>query len=113
MNIDAANCAVVVRGWDKREVKYSVSRVNSGRSVPIPVFIKTQKGKPLKITVETEPRGAKFGKDSQIRLEVFVPKKSNLEIHTHRELRLEGVSGDINLKSEDGAVNLRDVGVKT
>ena len=43
-----------------------------------------------------------------MRLEVFVPKKSNLKITTEGEIRLEGVSGKIDLKGGDEAINIRD-----
>ena len=38
-----------------------------------------------------------------------MPKKSNLRIHTDREIRLENVSGDIDLQGADESINVRDV----
>jgi hypothetical protein len=37
-----------------------------------------------------------------------VPKKSNLKIVTNDEVRLEGVSGDIDLQGGDQSINIRD-----
>ncbi len=108
IDIDAQSCSVIVRGWEKDEIKYSVTRVRHG-AVKSPVFVKREDDGHLKISVETPSDGMGFGKEDPIRLEVFVPKKSNLEIQTQRGLRVEGVSGDIKLKSENGPVDIRDV----
>lgn len=51
-----------------------------------------------------------FGDRNRVRIEVFVPKKSNLKIVTDGEIRLDGVSGDIKLEGEDEAINVRDGG---
>ncbi|MBC7898786.1 MAG: DUF4097 family beta strand repeat protein [Saprospiraceae bacterium] len=50
-----------------------------------------------------------FGDRERVRIEVFVPKKSNLTIMTDGEIRLEGVSGEIELEGGNGAINIRDV----
>ncbi|MCB1024632.1 MAG: hypothetical protein KDB79_09590 [Acidobacteria bacterium] len=108
VNIDAQDCTVVVRGWDKDEVKYSVTRVQRNRA-NAPVIVNAENGKEVLIKVETSLPEIRSSRADQVRLEVFVPKKSNLEIHTRRELRVEGISGQIKLTSENGAVNVRDV----
>ncbi|MEZ5346660.1 MAG: hypothetical protein R2681_14000 [Pyrinomonadaceae bacterium] len=108
VNIDAEDCAVDVRGWDRDEVKYSVTRVQRSRGNPS-VLINAENGKEVTIKVESESPEMRYSRGDQIRLEVFVPKKSNLEIQTRRELRVEGISGQIKLTTENGAVNVRDV----
>ena len=108
--IKAKDCAVVVKGWDKKKIKHSVYRVRRNRSVPI--YVTSENNKVVKITVKATSPTRRFVKSDQVRLEVYVPKKSNLEIHTRRELRLEEVLGNIKLKTESGAVNVRDVGGK-
>jgi hypothetical protein len=45
----------------------------------------------------------------RVRIEVYVPRKSNLKILTDGEIRLDGVSGDIELTGEDESINVRDV----
>lgn len=50
-----------------------------------------------------------FGGENDVRIEVFVPKKSNLKIITDGEIRLDGVSGDIEVSGENEAINIRDV----
>ena len=111
VSVDAKNCAVSVRGWDKSEVQYSITRISKRR---------TQK--PLEFTAEHSDSEVKiringgnlsnddyFGGAERLRVEVFVPKKSNLWIRTDREIRLENVSGEIDLKGADESINVRDV----
>ncbi len=108
INIDAENCSVIVRGWEKDEVRYSVTRVQRNKGNP-EVLVKAEAGKNVTIKVESEIPEMRFSRGDQVRLEVYVPKKSNLEIRTRRELRVEGISGQIKLTTENGAVNVRDV----
>lgn len=111
VTVDARNCTVVVRGWDKPEVKYSVTRYS--RSV---------NNSPIQYTAETDEREVTIkvnegnnqmgfpGDANRVRVEVFVPKKSNLRILTNREIRVEGVSGELDLQGGDEAVNVREAG---
>jgi DUF4097 and DUF4098 domain-containing protein YvlB len=110
--VDAKGCSVKVRGWDRQEVQYVLTK-SSTRS----------DGSPLEITQEVtesnvllripnnESRGPKFRLDdsSDVRIEIFVPRKSNLNITTDGEIRLDGVTGEIELNGEDEAINIRDV----
>ena len=107
VGIEALNCAVIVRGWSKDKVKYTVSRVKRSPSHrPVLIQTETKDGIRIKVRAANSPGG--LMKSDDIRLEVYVPKKSNLEIHTHRELRVEGVSGQIKLDTDDSSVNVRD-----
>lgn len=113
ITIDANNCSVFVRGWDKSEVKYSLRQISRPNLSPAQKMaeVKTEKtDSNVKITVLN---GASETNDSlntsdTVRVEVFVPKKSNLRILTNREIRLENVSGDIKLAGGAGAINVRD-----
>ncbi len=108
VKIEALNCAITVKGWEQNKVKYSLSRVKRGMAQS-PVQVETANGESIQIKVKTSSGLQTDDADEGVRLEVFVPKKSNLEIHTHRELRVEGISGDIDLDSDDSSVNLRDL----
>jgi DUF4097 and DUF4098 domain-containing protein YvlB len=56
-----------------------------------------------------EQKGIYYDDDlTRIQVEVYVPKKSNLRIVTNREIRLEGVSGEIDLSGSVEAINVRD-----
>ena len=50
-----------------------------------------------------------FNDSNRVRIEVFVPKQSNLRIRTDREIRLENVSGEIDLTGGNESINVRDV----
>ena len=113
VSIEARDCGVKVRGWDKPEVKYVLTEL-AGRQSRTPVSITedvTDSNVNLKVVNNTRASGRdNFNSDAdRVRLEVFVPKRSNLKITTNGEIRLEGVSGDIELNGVDEAINVRDV----
>jgi hypothetical protein len=49
-----------------------------------------------------------FNDGSRVRIEVFVPRKSNLKINATGEIRIDGVSGNIELTGGDETINVRD-----
>lgn len=110
VTIDAQNCSVFVRGWDKPEVKYSVRQVSRFSAVQNQLDVKAEKtDSEVKIKVfDNSENGDLFNMGEGVRVEVFVPKKSNLRILSNREIRLEGVSGDVKLMGGSGAINVRD-----
>ena len=110
--INAKNCDVKVRGWDKAEVKYVLTEFAGNRSrTPASVTEnQTSSGVDLTVTNNEDPKQTNFHYDSgNVRIEVFVPKKSDLKIVSDGEIRLEGVSGEIDLDGDDEAINIRDV----
>ncbi len=102
IEINAKNCDVIVKGWSKPQIKYSLSHVKRGRSTK-PIELRS--GNQEKVFIEVI---AGVNSRDRGRLEVFVPKKSHLEIHTGREIRLEGVSGEFKLFGANGTINVRD-----
>ena len=57
-----------------------------------------------------ETRDGDFSDDSRrVLIEIFVPRKSDLKIKTNGEVRLDGVSGDIDVSGSDESINVRDV----
>ena len=114
VNIEAKGCAVSVRGWDKSEVRYVVTEVAGRRGQPATV---TEDTKDSVVTLRVVnnvntsgfPRPAFQLDPERVRIEVYVPRKSNLKIITDGEIRLDGVSGDIELKGENESINVRDV----
>lgn len=113
VNIEARGCSVKVRGWDKPEVQYVITEI-SGRRDRSPVTVTdNQKDSVININVENPneqlPGGSFFNEKGSVRIEVFVPRKSNLTITTDGEIRLDGVKGDVELNGEDEAINVRDV----
>ncbi len=135
VTIEAKNCSVSVRGWDKDEVKYRITKLVRGEIQPnidfqithddANVMIKAVQLKKSGPNARTDPPATKnISKDGKIlvysdgevvtfpnnavRIEVFVPKKSNLRILTDREIRIEGITGEIKLDGEDNSINVRD-----
>jgi DUF4097 and DUF4098 domain-containing protein YvlB len=116
VTIDAKGCGVKVTGWDKQEVRYVVTKVASSRA-PSPIVLtdmQDNSGVTLKVVNKDADAQAGFFSDDIIgvRVEVFVPKKSDMKIITNGEIRLEGVTGDIDLTGANEAINVRDSGGK-
>ncbi|MDQ3373824.1 MAG: DUF4097 family beta strand repeat-containing protein [Acidobacteriota bacterium] len=116
VTIEAGNFTVFVRGWDKPEVQYAVTRISKVQNGQMPLDLNaTQAGSDVNIKVSNSTDAA--NKDflyemNRARIEVFVPRKSNLKIVTSGEIRLEGVSGEIDLQGADETVDVRDAGGK-
>ena len=111
ITVDAKGCAVTVRGWDKSEVMYSVKKFSRNRN-QTPIELRADHTDTMvNITVSNENREARNGNffdDNNVSVEVYVPKKSNLRITANGEIRLEGVSGEIELNGVDESINVRD-----
>jgi DUF4097 and DUF4098 domain-containing protein YvlB len=102
VKVESRGCAIKITGWDRSEVKYSVTQLTTSRDRS-PIDINEShddSGVTLNIKADSE--------NDRTRIEIFVPKRSNLTIKTDGEIRLDGVSGEINLTGQDGAINVRD-----
>lgn len=102
VNITTSGCSVRIVGTDESVVRYSVTKIRSaGDSSPIDV---TDKAGPrsVEINVSSNPE-----EKWRTRLEVFVPRKTDLKVTTDGELRIDGVSGKLELKGEDESIILR------
>ena len=110
--IDAKSCDVSVRGWDKPEVQYAITRISKARNQKPISYNADRSDSEVKITVSSSKdlqNREIYNESERVRVEVFVPKKSNLRILSNREIRLENVSGEIDLTGGDEAVNVRNV----
>jgi DUF4097 and DUF4098 domain-containing protein YvlB len=111
VTIDARDCAVRVRGWDKQEVQYSVSELRSLQGATPLTLNENHSDSSLTIKITANGRtaaGPIFNNSSFTRIDVFVPRKSNLKIISDKEIRLDGVSGDLEITGADEPVNIRD-----
>ena len=115
VTVDAKNYDVTVRGWDKSEVSYSIVRISRNNlKKPLDTnsstSIKAEDSEvSIKILTETTSLSSiDFDDATKMRIEVFVPKKSNLKVITNREIRVEGVSGTLDLRGADESINVRD-----
>lgn len=111
--VDAEPCSVKVTGWDKNEVAYRVVQYNQPRrSMPLEVT-ETHTDSTVNLSVKDtdnyNPGRRFYGDGSETRIEVYVPRKSNLKVTTNGEFRVEGVTGDIVLKGSNESINVRDV----
>jgi hypothetical protein len=105
-------CSYTLRVWDKSEVQYFVTEVAGRRSQPATVTDSQDSSSVTIKVVNTAAGVSPFEIQSnpeRVRIEVFVPRKSNLKISSDGEIRLDGVSGDIELKGGDESINVRDV----
>jgi DUF4097 and DUF4098 domain-containing protein YvlB len=114
VSIETTGCTVSVRGWEKNEVRYVVTEVSERRGQPATVT-ENRKDSTVSLHVISNARGRAAGRRAfqlnpdRVRVEVYVPRKSNLRIVSDGEIRLAGVSGDIELKGQNEAINVRDV----
>ena len=109
--VDARGCDVRVRGWDNAEVKYSLTQLKAGRSDASPVVTQDQTDSTvtLKVTETDESIAVPFmGGSTRTLIEVLVPRRSNLKIVSDGEIRLDGVSGELEIVGGDEPVNVRD-----
>jgi hypothetical protein len=105
VTIDAPNCNIRVRGWDRSEVKYVLTEyqdLHSGNEARIK---ESQSKSEVNLNVIG---GDPDGMNGQTpRLEVFVPRKTNLKVNTKGEIRLDGVSGEIDLSGSENSIDVR------
>lgn len=110
VTIDAGNCNVKVRGWDKPEVKYVLTEFPGLRMGQAADINEEQSGSSITLKV-TGGRGGDAGwfpgSSESPRLEVYVPRKSDLKINTKGEIRLEGVTGDLELIGDENSIDVR------
>ncbi|HQU84641.1 MAG TPA: hypothetical protein PKY59_16000 [Pyrinomonadaceae bacterium] len=110
VSINAIGCDVKVSGWDKSEVQYVVKKLSRGGSKSPIAMTADASDSEVKIVVNNqnseEESFDEGGKN--VFVEVFVPKKSNLKIATDGEIRIESVTGELELNGTEGAVNIRD-----
>lgn len=116
VTITAADCAIVVRGWDKPEVSYSVVKItesNNDSTLNINA-VNNASDVAIKVTNVNKTRSDNgfYASANRVRIEVYVPQKSDLKITGDGEIRLEGVTGTIDMQGADETINVRDAGGK-
>ena len=112
VTIEGAECAVKVTGWDRPEVQYRVVQFSNSRSTtPLKVTdAHTDTSVNIKVEDPDLARRASsyFDTHERTRIEVMVPKKSDLHIKAGGEIRLDGVSGALDVSGGESSVNVRD-----
>jgi len=111
VTIDAKGCAVRVRGTDGSEVKYSLTQMKGGMSSQGATVAESHTDSVVSLKVvqpsDSDSPGF-FGRSAETRIEVFVPRKTNLKIISDQEVRLDGVSGELEIIGGDESVDIRD-----
>jgi len=112
VKVDAVGCAVRVRGWDRSEVQYRVTHFSDRRSsTPVDVT-DTHTDNTVTVKIQNASYKERDGDftDSTRRalIEIFVPKRTDLTIKTNGEIRVDGVSGKLDLQGSDESINVRD-----
>lgn len=107
VTINSNSCAVRVRGWDKAEVKYSFTEMPAGRDNSAANVKEDQSGNNIDLTVVESNGMSAFPGSESCRVEVFVPRKANLKIVSEGEIRLEGVSGELDIDGQDESIDVR------
>ena len=113
VTVDAKGCSVRVLGWDKSEVQYTVTQFSEARRRADLTISESQTDASVNIVIRN-PNGDAVNGDfsneqNRVRIDVYVPKRSNLKIDANGEIRLEGVSGEVELTGSDEAINIRDL----
>jgi DUF4097 and DUF4098 domain-containing protein YvlB len=99
LSVDARNGAVRIRGWDKQEVSFGFVQ-QTGANEFKPSLQKN--GSDIRLNIpETVER---------YRLEIYVPRKSNVKVISGGEIRVEGLKGKVELDGGNGAIDVRDSG---
>lgn len=109
--IEAVDCDIVVRGVDTSTVRYVLSEYGSPTGAEPAGFTEDKNGNELKFRV-TGNGGPRFPgmrlQNNRVRLEVFVPKRTDLSVKTDGEVRVSNISGTIDIKGEDESIDVRD-----
>jgi DUF4097 and DUF4098 domain-containing protein YvlB len=112
VSVDAKGCSVIVRGWEKSEVQYSVTQFSDPRNSSSITMNESHTDATVNLKVENHAHEARAGnfydESRRMRIEIYLPKMSNLRITSNGEVRVEGVTGDLQLIAGDEDVNVRD-----
>ncbi|MBK9154263.1 MAG: DUF4097 family beta strand repeat protein [Chloracidobacterium sp.] len=113
VDVEAKGASVRVRGWARPDVKYVLTESTASRNrTPIDVA-ESVNGDSVALKVLNNERASRdmffLGNTDSVRIEVFVPHRSNLKIRSNGEIRLEEIKGEIDLTGVDESIDVRDV----
>ncbi len=107
ITIIAKNSSVQVRSWDKQEISYSITQRGSSSSKIEDSFNVNHQESGLSI-IATGKRNDSYQNNNSTRIEIFVPRKTNIKISAREEIRLIGVSGEFEIEGIDEQINVAD-----
>jgi DUF4097 and DUF4098 domain-containing protein YvlB len=99
--------SVTVHGWDKSEVMYTATKRADDDEALRQISIQTkQDGSEISLSAASDTNGS-----GSASLEVWVPRKSGLHVSSDDgSLRLDGVAGEITLRTGDGSIEVNNGG---
>ncbi|HEY3582172.1 MAG TPA: DUF4097 family beta strand repeat-containing protein [Pyrinomonadaceae bacterium] len=106
INIGTFDGPISVHGWDQAEVRYTATKRASDEETLKQISIQTeQQGTTLSINATGDEN------NGSVLLDVYVPRQTSLHVSSgDGQLILEGVSGDITLRSNDGPITVSNSG---
>lgn len=104
VNVITFDGSVSVHGWDKAEVMYTATKRGDDAQEAKQVTIQSeQQGSAVSIIAKSE------GGNGSASLDVYLPRTTTLHVSSDDgSLHLEGVSGDLTLRSGDGSIQVSD-----
>jgi DUF4097 and DUF4098 domain-containing protein YvlB len=102
VNLSTFDGLVTIRGWDKPEVMYTATKRAANNEALKSIEIKTdQQGSSVSIIADAGEE------DGTVDLEVFLPRNASLHASSgDGRLVLDGVSGDLTLRTGDGSIEV-------
>ena len=106
VNVSTFDGAVRVHGWDKSEVMYTVTKKAEDEESLREISTEgTQNGGQISVIAKTDNND----RNGTATIEVWVPRKSTLHVSSDDgSLKLDGVSGEITLRTGDGSIEVND-----
>jgi DUF4097 and DUF4098 domain-containing protein YvlB len=104
VNVSTDEGPITIRGWDKSEVQYTATKHGEDEAQLNELHIETdQQGPAVSVIAKSsDERG-------WISLDVFVPRNSSVHVSSQEgRLALQGVSGDLTLRTVEGSIQVTD-----
>ena len=105
VNLSTFDGSVTVHGWDKSEVMYTATkRADDDEQLKQIDIQSEQQGTSISVIAKSDNEH-----NGSVRLEVWVPRQTSLHVSSDDgSLKLDGVSGDITLRTGDGSIEVND-----
>lgn len=106
VNIGTFDGSVTVHGWDKPEVTYTVTKRAEEDSLLKQINVKAeQQGTSISIFASSDESAGSAS------VEVYLPRRASVHMTSEDgSLQLDGVSGDLTLRTGDGSIQVNNAG---
>ncbi|HSB28741.1 MAG TPA: DUF4097 family beta strand repeat-containing protein, partial [Pyrinomonadaceae bacterium] len=105
VNVNTFDGSVQIHGWDKSEVKYTVTkRASDDEGIRQIRMEDSQTASSVSVIARSEN-----DRDGSASIELWVPRNATLHVSSDDgSLKLDGVSGDITLRTGDGSIEVNE-----